>query len=468
MEGNDFLGEDVSSNVRRYEKMIRSKTHDYFDLDAIEGIIDFYIQHGRYKRAEDAVFYGQELYPNHINFLIKLAEVYLLQENYNLAQAELEKAELYEPFNPDLFLLKGEVNLNLGMIEEAEFYFERALAHTDERLDMLFEIAYVYDDCDLFLDAAKFFKTIIEEEPALEQAYYELAHCYDMLLQHDDALACLNKLIDIDPYNVGAWYNIGIIYGKLNKHLEAIDAFDYCLAIDEEYSIARFNRANAFVELDRFEDAIIEYLEVIRIEGGDSISYCNLAGCYERTGNLDLARDYYTKAAKNNPNLAEAWFGIGITFQKESLYPEAIAHFKRAVLLEPDNVEFLLVLAESEYEIGAFKDAEDLYLRLLEIDPGMMEVYMDYSFMLYKLDRLAEAIEWVRKALMLDNTCHQYHYRMVVFLYAVAKEKEALTHLEIALSLHYKDYFLLFEIAPELRNVPIIMAMIDSHKPDSL
>ncbi len=41
MDGNDFLGEEVSSNVQRYEKMLRNKTKDYFDADAIEGIIEY-------------------------------------------------------------------------------------------------------------------------------------------------------------------------------------------------------------------------------------------------------------------------------------------------------------------------------------------------------------------------------------------------------------------------------------------
>jgi tetratricopeptide (TPR) repeat protein len=220
------------------------------------------------------------------------------------------------------------------------------------------------------------------------------------------------------------------------------------------------------VELDKFEEAISEYLEVIRIEGGDSISFCNLAGCYERTGFLDLARENYTKAAKINPNLAEAWFGIGITYHKEGDYINAVVFFKRAVLLEPDNAEFLLVLAESEYELGAFNESETLYKRLLEVDPGMMEVYMDYSFLLFKLNRLPEAIELVKTALSYDNDCHQYHYRMVVFLYAAAKQQEALLHLEKGLQIHFLDHFLMFEIAPELRNVPAIMSLIDSHRAD--
>ncbi|MCG9879847.1 MAG: tetratricopeptide repeat protein [Bacteroidia bacterium] len=464
MEGNDFLGEDVSSNVQRYEKMVRNKTKDYFDTEAMEGIIDYYIQTVKYKRAIEAVAFGQELYPTHVNFWVKLAEVYVLQNKFELAQAELDRAELYEPFNPDLFLLKGEVCINLGELEDAEVYFERALMHTDERLDMLFEIAYVYDENDLFLLAANYFKKIIEEEPALEQAYFELANCYSMVYQNEEGIKWINKLIDLDPYNLGAWYNLGVIYGKMEQHREAINAFEFCLAIDEEYSIARFNRANALVELDEFEDAIKDYIEVIRIEGGDSISFCNLAGCYERIGELTLARDNYSKAAKINPNLAEAWFGIGITFQKEGQYKDSLVFFKRALLLEPENAEFLLVMAECEYQLNNFLEAESLYKRLLDADPGMMEAYLDYSFLLLKMDRIDDAIQLIETALTFDDECHQYYYRMVVLNYLSGKESAALLYLEKALSLHFHDYFLIFDIAPELSKVTAIMHLINSHR----
>ena len=123
MDGNDFLGEEVSSNVQRYEKMLRNKTKDYFDADAIEGIIEYYINHDKQKKAIEAVEFGKELYPMNIAFWIKLAEIYVLMERFEDAQTELDRAELYEPFNPDLFLLKGEVCVHQLRMEDAESYF---------------------------------------------------------------------------------------------------------------------------------------------------------------------------------------------------------------------------------------------------------------------------------------------------------------------------------------------------------
>jgi tetratricopeptide (TPR) repeat protein len=208
----------------------------------------------------------------------------------------------------------------------------------------------------------------------------------------------------------------------------------------------------------------LEYLEVIRFEGGDSISYCNLAGCYERLGEIGEARNYYTKAAQMNPNLAESWFGIGITFQKETKYKEALQHFKRAVLLEPENAEFLLILAECEYQLGFIKEAEEVYAKLVDMDPGMMEAYLDWSFIKYSEGLYEQAEKIVRDGLKYDPECHQHHYRLVVYLYALGRSQEALLHLEKGLSIHFIDHFLVFDIAPPLRNVPEIMAVIDSHR----
>jgi tetratricopeptide (TPR) repeat protein len=125
--------------------------------------------------------------------------VFVLLGKFEDAIEEIEKAELYEPFNPELLLLKGETLLNYQNFEEAEICFAKALEHTDERVDMLFEIAYVYQDCDMYGKAIEYFNIIISENPEIEQAYYEAANCYDVLGQTEKSLSFYNTLIKYRP-----------------------------------------------------------------------------------------------------------------------------------------------------------------------------------------------------------------------------------------------------------------------------
>src|SRR5450631_3218662 len=104
MEGEDFLDKDVLSSVKRFEKMIRNKTQDYFDSETIESIAEYYIVKDKLKKALEAVYYGESLYPYYTGFKFKKAEVFLELEKFEDAIEELEKFELYEPFNSELLL----------------------------------------------------------------------------------------------------------------------------------------------------------------------------------------------------------------------------------------------------------------------------------------------------------------------------------------------------------------------------
>ncbi|MCK6610691.1 MAG: tetratricopeptide repeat protein [Bacteroidia bacterium] len=461
MEGNDFLGEETSHYVDRYERMLRSKGREFFEPEAIELIADHYISHDKLKKALEVVLFGLDMYPNHIGLWIKKAEVHIYAEKFEKALIELEKAELYEPFNPDILLLKGEVHVAMNRMDEAELCFEKALQHGDDRNDLLFEIGFIYQDYDYFAQAAYWFEFLIQESK-LDQAYYEAAGCYDLIGNYQKAADLLNELINRDPYNATAWYNLGLMQSKLNKPQDAIESFDLCLAIEEDFSIANFNKANCLVELDRFEEALEVYAEVVKAEGGDSITFCNMGGCYERLGNNLAAREHYKKASKINPNLAEAWFGMGLSYDRENYPKEALQYFRRAVLLEPEHAEYLLVLAEIEYRLGDTREADILYQRLCDLDPGMMEAWLDRSYAAYQEKDLLLAIQYLNEALSYDGLCHQYYYRLCAYHYENGELQTALQCLTAALKLNPADVFLLFNFKPDLAQDPAIRYTIES------
>jgi tetratricopeptide (TPR) repeat protein len=133
-------------------------------------------------------------------------------------------------------------------------------------------------------------------------------------------------------------------------------------------------------------------------------------------------------------------------------------------MLEPENSEYLLVLGEAEYKLGQINEAEEIYKRLLDADPTMMEAWLDWSFIKFSLNDLDAAIDLLREALKIEPDCHQYLYRIANYLYAKGENKEATLHLETALILFFDDHFLLFEISPELKNNAAVINLIELYK----
>ncbi len=106
MDADDFLDEEVQSNVQRYERMLRNKTREFFEAEALEDICDYYVQKEKLKKALEVLYYGEELFPNHIGFMVQKASVFLAMGKLEEALEIVENAELYEPFNADIALIK--------------------------------------------------------------------------------------------------------------------------------------------------------------------------------------------------------------------------------------------------------------------------------------------------------------------------------------------------------------------------
>ncbi len=64
--------------------------------------------------------------------------------------------------------------------------------------------------------------------------------------------------------------------------------------------------------LERYSEAIPVYHEYLENEPDSFEAMTYLAECYEKTGDLTLARKYYQEAIELAPDYADPWFGLGI------------------------------------------------------------------------------------------------------------------------------------------------------------
>ena len=104
--------------------------------------------------------------------MIKKADLLLLPENMEALEI-LETAELFDSSDINLFILKTDAYLALDQQWKAVELLEAALQQFegDERIELLFELADVYDDYEEFDKVFDCLKLILEEEPNNEEAF---------------------------------------------------------------------------------------------------------------------------------------------------------------------------------------------------------------------------------------------------------------------------------------------------------
>ncbi len=81
--------------------------------------------------------------------------------------------------------------------------FENALDlfSGDERIEMLFELADVYDDYEEFDKIFDCLKLILEQDPANEEALYKICFWTDFTGRNEEGIKLHQQIIEENPYS---------------------------------------------------------------------------------------------------------------------------------------------------------------------------------------------------------------------------------------------------------------------------
>src|SRR6187431_3367576 len=101
--------EEGNELIRRFEDHLRKKKSEFFDLDAYEEIIDFYMTRGKHTKALQAVNQAINQYPFSTELVVVKAQVLTNLEDYAQALELLEQAHSMQPNDPEIFLTKGSI-----------------------------------------------------------------------------------------------------------------------------------------------------------------------------------------------------------------------------------------------------------------------------------------------------------------------------------------------------------------------
>ncbi len=108
---------------------------------------------------------------------------------------------------------------------------------------------------------------------------------------------------------------------------------------------------------------------------------------YFHKGRYETAVSYYRRCVKENPTYAPAWNSLGLCLHQTDERSLAIESLRRAVDLDPDNLDTLFNLAEMLDEAGSEPEARLLWMRIARY-PALG----DNETVAYATDRYSELV----------------------------------------------------------------------------
>lgn len=457
-------GENYYESVGLFEQMLREDGNFFFDANAIEFVIEHYLDKGDADKALLACNHALALYPFSTTISIEKARILRDIGQIEEAFACIERVEKTNPYDVEVKFLKATILQIRKEYEKALHYYLEILEQSQDKALLYYHIGCAYFQLNRLPEAYQSLKKSLQIYPN-EPAVLNLL--LDSCTSEKDTKALvllLEEMIDKSPYEKQLWYYLGIIYNDLQQFDEALRTLDYAIVIDDNFYDAHFAIGHVYMNMQKYQTAYETYKIAWSLNKDSAEINCHLGACLEKLELYENAISYYRKATQLDGSYADAWFGMGNCLLSKDKWYESIHFFRRAVKLNKDNADYWVALAESEYKTGNIVSSIEAYKQAAAIAPQQPDVWLNWSFIYYEQGDNDAAIDLIMEGLedMPDNS--EMQYRVVCYLIAAGQYQEAVKFLEIALALNYEQHKILFEFFPRLEVQKALQKLINQFR----
>ena len=243
-----------------------------------------------YKELEFKVSNKKEFYK-------KRARVYLKLEMYQSAKDLLNKAIDLNPYDTDLYVMRGEANANLNLKDQAESDFNQGGVFEENNMARLKSIARSNLKMEDYEETMHALESAVKINPQDAEVLLLRGKAFNKIESYEDAKTNLDELIRKDPYLSEAYYQRGKSHMALSMMDESIKDFTKAVKLKPDYSGAYLDRGIAFGLIGDYNHALEDFEKVIELEPSNVKGHYDKALVLYKTKNLPGACKSWERAA---------------------------------------------------------------------------------------------------------------------------------------------------------------------------
>ncbi|MGF1498843.1 MAG: tetratricopeptide repeat protein [Elainellaceae cyanobacterium] len=152
-------------------------------------------------------------------------------QQYELALSRAQLASQLAPDTPQVWLLLGRLQLQLGSFEQS-------------------------------LDALETARQLDPEDPA---ALFDLGTAHFRLEDYTQSIEFIRAGLELSPAVPGAWFDLGNAYYQLGRYQEAIEAYEEAIDLQEDFWPAVNNIGLVLYEMGDVDEALEKWQEAVEI-----------------------------------------------------------------------------------------------------------------------------------------------------------------------------------------------------------
>jgi len=445
--------------------MSQKGTVGFFEKTALLDLILFFENDDNIEKAIEVCDFGISQYGSSMEFLFHKSRLLVELGELDEALGYLEKALAYSPGNFDLNLLQAEVWIEFGEFKLAYNILKNLYQSSEnaEQSQVLFLLAKIHEINGNFKKMFSILKKALQKDPNHPILLNKIWLAVEMAGLYEESVELHLAIIEDHPYSYLAWYNLGQAYFCLENYETAAEAFEYSFIINSKFEIAYKDGAESYIMAENYEKALKMYQEFLENVSGDSDVFAKMGFCYEHLGEILIAKKYYLKSIEENGSNSMALFRMGECHMFEEKWDDAIHFYNQAIETDCNREEYLIAIAEAYFKNKNAQQAKIFFQKATDMAPELGKYWTQYATFLMKMGDSEEAFSILDEA-QIYTVDTELLYCKVACLFAMSKRKEALQTLTQALEENASLLESLFRLTPELEQDSEVRALINLFK----
>lgn len=375
--------DEVKQLVLDFERTVMRGESQFFDVDELEMIIDYYLEVGDEEPLVNAIVYAEQLYPDSSEIKIRRAHWYIAHQKFDRARDILLRLEAQNPEDTDVAYTLGVLYGETGNHERAIDYY--LLAATDGwQLGRIYSnIAEEYYRLKNYPEAIDYYLQALGTDSYDNEVLYNYLDTCEQADRHEEAADFLKGFAHDHPYCKEAWYCLGCVYRDLGLLDLAIETIHLAIAIDKNYTAAYVELSRAQEDNRQAGEAATTLLQLLDIVPNRADVYRPLGELFLRQDNIETAALYFRKAVEENDADAVSLASLGICYLRLGDLTLATSYAKRALAVDPESPDVLCCCALVYDCKGNTEMASEFFDRLILTDRYTEQQCRYYVMFLY-------------------------------------------------------------------------------------
>ena len=302
-------------------------------------------------------------------------------------------------------LLGGLAWRQAGVYRDEVTLFSHVVALNPEARDAHLNLGNALIEAGRNEDGLAASRIAVEQRPESADAHSNLGLALMNLEQFEAAGEALKQALELDPKHTSALQNSAELLRKQARYEDAVAAYRTVLKRDSRYALAYAGLGDALFQLQRFEASIDALATALDIQPGLPFAgklYLLMGRAARALGNLDSAEAHFRQAMVIEPEASAALLDLAAVLRAQGRRDDANALMSRARELRPNDPANLQNIAEALRKEQRYDDALAAYREVRAIAPDFALAHAGMGDTLFRMERYEESLDAIAEALSLQ------------------------------------------------------------------